>query len=55
MTDILRRLSGPSWGPLVKVSAGRLHTSAIQLSSPFVKAQKKMDPEIAKMREERKR
>ncbi|EJD75470.1 hypothetical protein LOAG_17382 [Loa loa] len=55
MADILRRLSGSRLGPLMKVSAGRLHTSTMQLSSPFVKAQKKMDPEIAKLREERKR
>lgn len=35
--------------------AYNLHNSAVLLSSPFIKAQKKMDPEIAKIREERKR
>uniref|UniRef100_A0A8R1U3M9 Large ribosomal subunit protein mL40 n=1 Tax=Onchocerca volvulus TaxID=6282 RepID=A0A8R1U3M9_ONCVO len=55
MANILRRLSRPNWGPLVKINASRLHMSAMQFSSPFVKAQKKMDPEIAKLREERKR
>uniref|UniRef100_A0A1I7VYJ0 Large ribosomal subunit protein mL40 n=1 Tax=Loa loa TaxID=7209 RepID=A0A1I7VYJ0_LOALO len=34
MADILRRLSGSRLGPLMKVSAGRLHTSTMQLSSP---------------------
>uniref|UniRef100_A0A0R3S032 Large ribosomal subunit protein mL40 n=1 Tax=Elaeophora elaphi TaxID=1147741 RepID=A0A0R3S032_9BILA len=55
MADILHRMNGPSWGPLMKAGVSLLHTSAVQLSSPFVKAQKKMDPEIAKLREERKR
>ncbi|KAL4003002.1 Mitochondrial ribosomal protein L28 family protein [Acanthocheilonema viteae] len=55
MADILRQLNRPSWGSFMKASASRLHMSAVQLSSPFIKAQKKMDPEIAKLREERKR
>ncbi|VDK70606.1 unnamed protein product [Litomosoides sigmodontis] len=55
MADILLRLSRTSSGPLIKVNTSGLHISAVQLSSPFVKAQKKMDPEIAKLREERKR
>ncbi|VIO90021.1 Uncharacterized protein BM_BM4344 [Brugia malayi] len=50
----MRRLIEPSYGALISVSASHLHFSAVQLSSPFVKAQKKMDPEIAKLREERK-
>lgn len=55
MTDIFPRLSRPSWDLLMKIAVSRFHLSAVQLSSPFVKAQKKMDPEIAKLREERKR
>ncbi|KAM3715659.1 39S ribosomal protein L40 [Dirofilaria immitis] len=55
MADILRRFSASNCGLLVKISASHLHMSAVQLTSPFVKAQKKMDPEIAKLREERKR
>ncbi|VDM11744.1 unnamed protein product [Wuchereria bancrofti] len=55
MANIIRRLIEPKCGALINVSANNLHISAVQLSSPFVKAQKKMDPEIAKLREERKR
>ncbi len=32
-----------------------LHTSGVRLSSVFMKKQKKMDPEVAKLRETRKR
>lgn len=55
MADILHLLSKSCGSSLTKFGAVHLHLTAVQLSSPFVKAQKKMDPEIAKLREERKR
>ncbi|VDN03741.1 unnamed protein product [Thelazia callipaeda] len=55
MFDVLHCVNSRSCSSLFRFNISYLHTSVSLFSSPFIKPQKKMDPEIAKLREERKR